>query len=83
MCPKDGTLAFPCKISTACKFTPKRDLIAVNSRYFEMFENIYTKKTPNVTAYVTLRHELGYKVASIDFEYSKRSMDFLKASGFA
>lgn len=43
----------------------------------------YIPKRPQMRLRVTVRHELGYKVASIDFDYSERSMDFLKASGFA
>ena len=54
----------------------------MSSRCSSNFEYIHSKKTPNETA-CTVRHELGYKVASIDFDYSERSMDFLKASGFA
>ena len=29
-----------------------------------------------------LRHDLGYRVASVDYTYSEKHHDFLKTSGF-
>lgn len=44
--------------------------------------NLFFICAPKNVNLILLRHSLGYRVASIDFDYSEKHMDFLAVSGF-